>query len=226
MINPNKTAFLAEIENNFNLLKEDRTNFKLELAGIGYLVPIKFEDISNLEMIEKFCNWRNQNSSAFPGNHQTNIQRTIQWIDRHVLRNPLRILFKIYSNSGELIGHSGLIVSEQHECVVELDNILRGKQDIEKGIMSETIQNLIDWTFKTFNPNGIFLKVLRSNKKAITFYEKNGFLSVSSFPIYNSQENSLNSKNFFEIDEKTNPNDHFEIMTLNQKTINHINFNN
>ena len=213
----NNVVFYKTVISSFNELKNN-IDYSIKLSQSGILKPITHFDIYDNELIKTLCNWRNQNAFAFPGDKLTTINCTREWLKEKVLNNPLRILFKIYSSQDEFIGHLGLVVSEDNNCIFELDNILRGVKKSSKGIMSLSILKLIKWTEKLYNSNGVFLKVLSNNQTAINFYNKINFHFIDldsnifeiKYPIYSSS---------------TDKNIYFRIMAQNKKIIKHIKLN-
>jgi perosamine synthetase len=90
---------------------------------------------------------------------------------------PDRILFLVVDRRGNVVGHAGFNGCCNDDAAMELDNIVRGVDDAEPGILSNAIRCLMRWARTTMNVEGFFLRVFDDNAHAITFYERNGFTS-------------------------------------------------
>ena len=171
------------IENIFNELKKNENNFILKISNQYNLVPIRFYDLLDEDLIKIFSKWRNANYLAFPGKKKTNYLNTSNWLNNNVLNDNKRILFKIINSNKELIGHIGLKLNYGLLNEIELDNVLRGEKSNEKKIMSLSIKSLAKWSANKLQIDKMFLKVLTTNTHAIKFYEKNDFSKVRTLKI-------------------------------------------
>tara|TARA_B100000315_G_C14558569_1_gene579381 strand:+ start:286 stop:960 length:675 start_codon:yes stop_codon:yes gene_type:complete len=192
---------------------------------IGKLKPITYYDIGNDDLINNLMKWRNENISAYLNQEYATFEGTRKWLTKFVLDNPSKLLFIVYSQNFEPIGHMGIADGLKTNSFFELDNIVRGEKNGEKGIMTLALYDLITWIFLFSECDRVYLRVFSDNKRAINMYsrlkfnEKRKFALEKSFSKNNViQYNILNDKHaegkyfsYMELDK----NDHF----LNYKNI-------
>jgi hypothetical protein len=75
------------------------------------------------------------------------------------------------------------------ENKIELDNILRGKNNILKGIMSKSIRTLEFLIETELQVSKVYLKVLSSNSHAVNFYEKIDYDPIDKIPLKSDNQN-------------------------------------
>ena len=86
-----------------------------------------------------------------------------------------------------------MFVDEVEKSIIEIDNVSRGEDNINKGIMRDSVLSLIEWVKNTLFPKEITLRVLKSNRNAIKFYEKLNFLKFDEYPLFkHNTENGYN----------------------------------
>ena len=100
-----------------------------------------------------------------------------------VLDKEDRLLFLIHDELGRVIGHAGFANGLNEQGLLELDNILRGESFSRKGIMSEAITALQNWGKTVLFADGFYLRVLASNTRAVSFYDKLGYVEVERDPL-------------------------------------------
>ena len=137
--------------------------------GMGSLIPISSYYLNQKERILDLTKWRNNNSFAYPTVFIATYKSTKSWLKKLLLIDKNKILFFIVDKHEEYIGHIGLNIVDEKE---EIRNryVSRGLSK-SKGIMSIATLDLINWSTSVLNLSDIRLKVLKSNKKAIKFYE-------------------------------------------------------
>lgn len=151
--------------------------------GQGFLLPVCFHHIKDQRLIETFAAWRSEHSYAFPSQFKVTVEGTGTWLKKGVLENEGRLLFLVVSRFGEPVGHLGYANAINDERTLEVDNVVRGSQGIEEGIMANAMLTLIRWGRDTFDPGEIYLRVFKDNDHAVAFYHKLGFLDDSVIPL-------------------------------------------
>ena len=182
------SIYSKAVKNEFSFLKNPddishQLNSHIPLQNGGYLLPLTTLHLESNSIIEKLWQWREDHSYAYPSRYETTLESTKNWIQKAILSNPDRILFLIYDEKEELVGHAGFADGSNEECKLEFDNILRGDIKARKGIMSDAMRTLKHWAQDTLFPNGFYLRALASNDKAISFYEKLNYEETSRYPL-------------------------------------------
>jgi RimJ/RimL family protein N-acetyltransferase len=81
------------------------------------------------------------------------------------------------------VGHVGLFRFDFVERTVEIDNIVRGAQGLQPGIMFLSVQSLLGWAFEKLGMSAIFLRVFSDNERAIQLYRRCGFMETMRMPL-------------------------------------------
>lgn len=118
--------------------------------------------------------WREKNKFAYPNDPPRLTEEGFRRYLEKQLFSQFRFLFWVIAEDGP-IGHIGLYRFKNDSC--EIDNVARGVNR-HKGYMSLAFKKLIKWTLKNLPVNSLYLRVLRTNAHAISFYEKNNFKPV------------------------------------------------
>lgn len=169
---------------------------------IGYLLPFSVGHQSSERLMGNLANWRNSNNFAYPTRFFATKEGSSTWFENQVIDNDLRVLFWIVSNEYDFIGHIGLTCREEIQGI-EIDNVSRGDEKLP-GIMSSSLKALEFLIEEEFSVEVISLRVLKSNKRAIEFYEKQNYKHIGSAPVeiannYDSSnsEKEISSEDFF-----------------------------
>lgn len=143
--------------------------------GRGWLVPVGRLHEGDAGLVAKLSAWRRSAEHAFPTRFEVTDEGTATWLSTQVIGRADRMLFLVTDRRGAEVGHVGLVMGEVGRAL-ELDNIVRGRQGVELGIMGESCRALISWAEETLWPDEISLRVLTSNASALRFYEQLGFV--------------------------------------------------
>lgn len=149
----------------------------IEGKQVGSIVPFSFNDLVTDDKICKLVKWRNTHYKSFISNQKVNFHGTRTWLGKQILENVNRELFWVLNENMDFIGHIGILYDEVHSRF-EFDNILRGGVSA-KGLIWMSMKIVEDSIHKNFNADQIFLRVLKSNTKAILFYRRNGFKELT-----------------------------------------------
>lgn len=182
--------FREDVENDLFKAKKDLKEIKIKNEGkeIGSLVAIGYEDIEKKETIELLMKWRVDNINSFPSSGKITFEGTKIWLKNLVLDKKDRILFFVKDNDNNLIGHVGLYRFNYNDKFCEIDNVVRGDNSKSKGLMSFACNAIIDYAINMLGFKDVYLRVLSDNEKAVSFYQKIGFVDILKVPLCGHKE--------------------------------------
>lgn len=186
--------FKSAVSKHFNFFKDSTSLESLYVKaiplknGAGLLVPVSKLHLEDHELIELLTIWRNENKHVYPSQFTATPESTKSWLRTRLLETPDRMLFLIYNRVGRLIGHIGWANAfadlQKSKCTLEIDNVIRGINGVEPGIMANAMSSLIYWANEKLFPDEIILRVFEDNKHAINFYMKNDFVKDTIIPLF------------------------------------------
>lgn len=157
MLNHNFSAKKGDIRENFFKIREIIQKLKLDERykilisnsekNIGFLRPITFNDISDDSLIKRLVVWRNENIKAYLNRELTDFKKTKRWLKKYVMENKTKILFLICNSESTPIGHVGLADGLNTDSFFEIDNVIRGVKNKNRGLMTLALYELISWIF-------------------------------------------------------------------------------
>ena len=148
----------------------------------GYLICVSELHADDVDMITTLAKWRSE-ATTFHDGFKVTFEGTKSWLRKLLLDIPDRILFIVLDRHGKPIGHLGFANSLNDQGLMEVDNVIRGVQGAEPGLMSLSIQALLRWAIQNISPHGFHLKTLEDNTHAIGFYTKLGFNISGKLPL-------------------------------------------
>jgi perosamine synthetase len=156
---------------------------------VGFLKPVTYH-YKQLRPIyaSLICKWREENPEGFTNRFKGTEEKTRNWIDNVLLPREDRILFMVHNIHNIPIGHLGFSSFDFDKKSCEIDNVVRGIKDCDKGMMSLALNSLIRWGKKTFGLKNIYLKVVSNNHHAINFYRKRGFEKQYTIPLHKREK--------------------------------------
>lgn len=163
----------------------------IELPQGGCLVPLSYLHLRDELLVATLAKWREAAAFAYPTRFQVTHAGTLRWMEAGVLDKEDRLLFLIYDEVGRLIGHVGFANALNEECMLELDNVLRGETYARKGIISEAVEALQHWGRTVLFAENFTLRVLASNSHALSFYQKLGYEETTRVPLKSVMENGV-----------------------------------
>jgi perosamine synthetase len=179
---------------NFLFLKSAKNVQEAFLRAIpidkkGFLVPVSEAHQDDLDLLQKLTEWRNTNVGVYPSQFVANLESTKAWLRNRLLAVPDRMLFLVTNNQGHVVGHIGFNGCLNDDFLFEVDNVIRGDNEKDKGIFACAMNALIEWARKTLNVGGFFLRVMDDNPHAIAFYARNGFVEEALIPLVKEENN-------------------------------------
>lgn len=147
---------------------------------IAILDLILEQDLENAELINKITQWRNEYKTCFLTEFKPTNERTKNWLKNAVIGNPNRLLFKILSLEGELIGHIGAIRRDHY---IEYDYYILGKKIPLKDFAITIARRMLLWLLE-IEPKMFILGNVRSdNIHALDFHKRTGFNIYREVPL-------------------------------------------
>ena len=151
---------------------------------IGFLRPVTADFRTTItDCIELLSLWRADNPTLSPTRFQVTHEGTERWLDNLVINNDQRILFMVQDVTGNYIGHMGFACFDYNEQSANIDLVVRGKQDISRGLMGYALKALVCWGKQELKLKHIALDVLWDNEHAISFYERCGLKRAELIPL-------------------------------------------
>ena len=140
----------------------------------GYLLCVSEFHTHDDQLISMLAEWREE-ATTFHNKFKVTLESTNRWLRKMLLDVPDRILFIVVNTYGYRIGHMGFANALNNDCIMEFDNVIRGENGRDKGIMSCATKALLSWANDKFEPQLFKLRTLEDNEHAISFYQKLGF---------------------------------------------------
>jgi len=158
----------------------------------GYLACVCELHADDDETIALLAKWRDE-ATTFHNQFQVTFEGTKRWLRERLLDVPHRILFLVLTRHGHAIGHMGFNHAEPHGGMLEVDNVIRGVQGVEPGLMALGIKALLGWADEAIRPKGYWLRTYDDNVRAIRFYERLGFAIEETRPLRRVVEDGVAS---------------------------------
>ena len=148
----------------------------------GYLLCVSELHADDVDTITTLAKWRSE-ATTFHNGFVVTFEGTKRWLRKLLLDIPDRILFLVVDRYGKPMGHLGFANALNDQGLMEVDNVLRGVQNVEPGLMSYSTRALLRWAVQTISPQGFHLKTLEDNTHAIDFYTHLGFRISGKLPL-------------------------------------------
>ncbi|WP_408496933.1 bifunctional GNAT family N-acetyltransferase/PLP-dependent aspartate aminotransferase family protein [Paraburkholderia xenovorans] len=159
----------------------------------GFLVPVSEVHLEDESLLQRLTEWRNTNVEVYPTQFHATLESTRAWMKDRLLAVEDRMLFLVTDTKGKVFGHIGFNGCYNDEAFFEVDNVVRGEQDGEKGLFSAALRTLVEWARTTTVVEGFFLRVMDDNPQAIEFYKRNGFVETKRIPLKRSVKGETTS---------------------------------
>ncbi len=181
-------VYKKAVTENFRFLKSAENIRDAYLRAIpigqrGFLVPVCKTHLEDLELIKNLTAWRNTNVDVYPTQFTATEESTKAWMLDRLIAIDDRILFLVCDTKGKIQGHIGFNGCHNSELLFEIDNVVKGDDQSEKGLFSDAMVALMEWARKVINVDGFFLRVMDKNQHAIDFYKKNEFIEQKRLPL-------------------------------------------
>jgi len=160
-------------------------------SKIADLVPINVDMEENDEAIKLLARWREENADAYPTQFKVTEEGTKKWLRTQLIERKDRILFFIQSLDNMRIGHLGLSEFDFSEQSCEIDNVVRGRKTMMKGIMTLALNTLLNWSVSKLELKRVYLRVFLDNERAIALYKRCGFKELAKIPLRRIEEKDI-----------------------------------
>lgn len=148
------------------------------------LRAITIHDLYDDQMITLLAQWRDRAQEFFPSQFKVTFEGTKLWLENQVIKSFDRILFLVFSLDNNIpVGHLGLSRFNWDEKSCEIDNVIRGRNDLLSGIMTPATEQVGQWAINKFGVKILYLRVLADNQRAISLYERCGYHGIKKIPL-------------------------------------------
>lgn len=127
--------------------------------------------------------WRIENQHWFPTQFNVTHEGTKVWLDRQVIGKPDRILFMIQDMEGVAVGHVGLCSFNYTELTCEMDNVIRGRNDVLPNGMVLAYKTLAEWAMNELGAQEIFARLFADNRHSVLLQLAAGFRRHRKIPM-------------------------------------------
>ena len=156
---------------------------------IGRLLPVGLWILQDSTIIESICTWRQRAMKMFLTQFQATYESTFKYLCESAIERSDRILFLIFDEADNLIGHIGLADIGNHSC--ELDNLMRGRDGGHPRLIFYAERALLDWVFDVLNLSKSYLGVLSYNWLVINLHKEVGYEVISEIPLKKIENNGF-----------------------------------
>lgn len=146
------------------------------------LVLLTADCCEDVRLMELLSNWRKKHEAWFMAQFPISIERTVTWFKNKVTGASDRVLFMVEID-GVYVGHVGLFRFNFANLTCEIDNIVRGEDNVMPGIMGDAIINLMNWGQATLGIKNYTLQTFSNNERALRLYNRLGFVEIKRIPL-------------------------------------------
>lgn len=144
----------------------------------------------NSDDVRYLSEWRNRFVTAFLTEFDATPQRTAGWLNNSIAADDSRILFMVDDVEGNTFGYIGLAFIDWENMSGEADSVVRGLDNVEKGLMTDVLRTLLTWARNQLGLQTIGVRV-RSDNPALRFYEKFGFRELNRVPLVKTEADGM-----------------------------------
>ena len=148
---------------------------------VGVMRPLTSNHLSSLDVVEKLTKWRNANMNNFLTHFEATPERTQNWIQSVVLKSNGQMLWLVYDQNENLIGHFGF--KNLTPQSVLLDNAIRGERLGHPKLFVLAGRALVQWLFQTTTVQRVDGFVMTDNVSAIMMNREIGFQEWKRRPL-------------------------------------------
>ncbi|MCX6798439.1 MAG: GNAT family N-acetyltransferase [Candidatus Falkowbacteria bacterium] len=178
--------FKKNILNGFQELKNGKfgeVRISCLFNGQKYqLILLTAECFNDIKLMELLSRWRKKHEFWFQAQFPISAERTIAWFKNKVIGAPDRLLF-IIKVDDLYIGHVGLFRFNFENLTCEIDNIVRGEDNVVPGIIGDSVAKMMEWGKNNFGIKNYTLQTTSDNDKALRLYDKMGFVEIKRIPL-------------------------------------------
>ena len=148
---------------------------------IGRMESFSSSVIANSLFVELIRSWRQEYRQFFFTQFDETTERARNYV-QSVIEDPTRLMFFIYAQNDSVpVGHLGVMHLDRP--IVELDNMIRGREGGDKRLMYWAEIALLKWVFDTYGDVKVRCNLLDDNWKTIRHHSRVGFKMVATCPL-------------------------------------------
>jgi hypothetical protein len=159
-------------------------------AQIGVMRPLTAYDLASIDVMEKLTDWRNANMRNFLTHIEGTRALTSKWVRNMLLKNHSQMLWLIYDQNNNLVGHIGF--KNLTFQTVQLDNAMRGDRQGHPELLVVAGKSLVQWLWQKTPVKRIDINVMADNAPSIMMIRKIGFQGGKRFPLIKQIVNGCN----------------------------------
>jgi len=148
---------------------------------IGAMRPLTSSHLGQMDVIEKLTDWRNANMSNFLTQFEATSVRTRAWVQNVLLKNRGQMLWLVYDQGDNLVGHFGF--KNLTFKSVLLDNAMRGVRQGHPKLFVVAGKSLIQWLWQATSVQRINAYVMADNVPSIMMNRQIGFRGWVRHPL-------------------------------------------
>lgn len=152
-----------------------------KLNTIGYLVPVGEWILSEKKKIEQISAWRQKNMRMFLTQFASTFEKTFGYLKKLSIAQEGRIFFLLYDSNDRFVGHMGVADVDGNQG--ELDNLMRGVNGGDPGLIFFAEVALLNWCFQTLGIVKSDVRVLSYNWIVISLHEEVGYKLIENVPL-------------------------------------------
>jgi RimJ/RimL family protein N-acetyltransferase len=164
-----------------NKIKEKGVKDYIKIKHNEKDIILKIVDESD-ETIHLLTKWRKLYKHMFASNFQMNEKRTKKWINKKKSKDEQSILFMIYVD-GQKIGNIGTDLFNENNNSVELDNMMKDPNCLEKGLMTTVEKVYLKWMFDYLKVSKICGRLFTDNFRMLNAHLKCGWKIIDVSPL-------------------------------------------
>ena len=150
-------------------------------STIGIMRPLTAHHLDQINVIKNLTDWRNANMAKFLTHFEATQTRTRAWLENILLKNSEQMLWLIYDQNNDLVGHFGYknLTSQS----VLLDNAMRGKRKGHPKLFVVAGKTMVEWLWKKTSIQRIDAYVMTDNVSSIMMNRQIGFQGWKRHPL-------------------------------------------
>ena len=141
--------------------QDNQLELKANGTVAGYLEPIGGTYSQN--DITLLTKWRAANQTWFPSQFNVTRGGTETWLVNQVINNHTKILYMIKDIQGNSIGHLGLAGLDFVHDTCDLDNVIKGEDNIGNNVMVLAEKKMVELAFSVFGTKSVRAQLFDDN---------------------------------------------------------------
>ena len=153
--------------------KENVIDLNSHGCRVAYLEPIG--DTYTEDDVDLLTKWRAANQIWFPSQFTVTRQGTENWLLNQVIKNKTKILYMIKNLENKSIGHIGLACFDYITGSCDIDNVIKGEENVPSNIMMLAEEAMINVAFSLLGATSIRAQLFDDNLPSKLLHYSNGF---------------------------------------------------